>query len=172
MADRAKWALILVLALLLAACGPKDELPPPLDPEDAEQLERVYQEGRAAFLAGRYDEAAGHFARVADADPDHLRARINWGASLSRGGQPLAALGHFQRVLEQDPENAAAYYNWGAALVRLGRDDQALDKLDRARALGIEDLPPALRRSLDGYVSRQRRAGPEQEVPSETGLPR
>lgn len=160
----AKWVLLLALAALLAACAPKVEQPVPLDPQDTEQLEQVYQEGRAAYRAGRYDEAAGHFARVASADPEHVKAKINWGASLSRGGQPLQALGHFQQVLEQEPDNAAAFYNWGATLARLGRHEEALDKFDRARDLGGLDLPPALQRAFDGYLSRHRRAEPENGV--------
>ena len=155
------WILTLALAALLTACGAKDEQPAPLNPEDAEQLEQVYQEGRAAYRAGRYEVAAGHFARVADVDPGHSKARINWGASLSRGGRPLEALGHFQQVLEQEPDNAAALYNWGAALARLGRHEEALDKFDRARDLGGLDLPPALQRAFDGYLSRHRRDEPD-----------
>ena len=161
MGGRAKWVLLLALAMLVAACGPKDEQPLPLNAEDPERLEQVYQEGRAAYVAGRYEDAAGHFARIANADPEHLRARINWGASLSRGGRPLEALGHFQQVLEQEPDNAAALYNWGSALARLGRHEEALDKFDRARDLDISDLPPGLRRSLDGYVRRHRPVEPE-----------
>ena len=167
MGRSARRALLLaVAALFVAACGPHDIGPLPLDPEDGEQLEQVYQEGRAAYLDGRYEEAAGHFARIANADPEHLKARVNWGASLSRSGRPLEALGHFQRVLEQEPDNAAALYNWGAALARLGRDEEALDKFDRARELGISDLPPSLQRALDSYESRQRRGDSESEVPS------
>lgn len=167
MVSSARRALLLaVTALFLAACGPQDVGPLPLDPQDAEQLAQVYQEGRAAFLEGRYEDAAGHFARVANADPGHLKARVNWGASLSRGGRPLEALGHFQRVLEQEPENAGALYNWGAALARLGREEEALDKFDRARELGISDLPPSLQRALDSYESRHRRGDSETEVPS------
>lgn len=157
----AKWVLLLALAALLTACGAKDEQPVPLDAEDAEQLEQVYQQGRAAYLAERYEDAAGHFARVATADPEHVKARINWGASLSRGGRPLEALGHFQQVLEQEPDNAAALYNWGAALARLGRHEEALEKFDRARGLGGLELPPSLQRSLDGYLSRHQPAEPE-----------
>ena len=157
----AKWVLLLALAALLTACGAKDEQPVTLNAEDVEQVEQVYQEGRAAYLAERYEDAAGHFARVATADPEHLKARINWGASLSRGGRPLEALGHFQQVLEQEPDNAAAFYNWGAALARLGRHEEALEKFDRARGLGGLELPPSLQRSLDGYLSRHRRAEPE-----------
>ena len=133
----------------------------PLDPQNVEQLEQVYQEGRAAYLAGRYEDAAGHFARVANADPEHVKARINWGASLSRGGRPLQALGHFRQVLAQEPDNAAAFYNWGAALARLGRHEEALDKFDRARDLGGLELPPALQRAFDGYLSRHRWGEPE-----------
>ena len=150
--------MLLALAALLAACGAKDEPPVPLNAENAEQ---VYQAGRAAYLAGRYEDAAGHFARVANADPEHLKARINWGASLSRGGRPLEALGHFQQVLAQEPDNAAALYNWGAALARLGRHEEALDKFDRARGLNDLKLPPRLQRALDGYLSRHRRAESE-----------
>ena len=150
------WVLALALAVLLTACASKDDQPVPLDPRNVEQLEQVYQEGRAAYLAERYEEAAGHFARVVNADPEHLKGRINWGASLSRGGRPLEALGHFQQALVQEPDNVAALYNWGAALARLGRHEEALDKFDRARDLGITDLPPSLQQALDGYVSRRR----------------
>ena len=153
----------MALAALLAACAPKDEQPAPLNAEDTEQLEQVYQQGRAAYLAERYDEAAGHFARVANADPEHLKARINWGASLSRGGRPLEALDHFQQVLEQEPDNAAAFYNWGATLARLGKHEEALGKFDRARELGGLELPPALQRAFDGYLSRHRREETEYE---------
>lgn len=153
----------MALAALLTACAPKDEQPAPLNAEDTEQLEQVYQQGRTAYLAGRYDEAAGHFARIANADPEHMKARINWGASLSRGGRPLDALGHFRQVLEQEPDNAAAFYNWGATLARLGRHEEALDKFSRARDLGGLELPPALQRAFDGYLSRHRRDEPENE---------
>ena len=156
----ATWGLLLALAALLAACASKDEQPAPLSAEDTEQLEQVYQQGRAAYLSGRYDEAAGHFARVANADPEHMKARINWGASLSRGGRPLEALGHFQQVLEQEPDNAAAFYNWGATLARLGKHEDALEKFDRARDLGGLELPPTLQRAFDGYLSRHRLAEP------------
>ena len=156
----ARWAVLLALTVLLAACASKDEQPAPLDTQETEQLEQVYQEGRAAYLAGRYEDAAGHFAHVANADPERIKARINWGASLSRAGRPLEALGHFQQVLAQEPDNAAAFYNWGAALARLGRHEEALDKFNRARGLGGLDLPPSLQRALDGYLSRHRRADP------------
>ena len=156
-----KWGMLLAFVALLAACGAKDEQPVPLDAEDTEQLEQVYQEGRAAYQAGRYEDAAGHFARVANADPEHVKARINWGASLSRGGRPLQALGHFRQVLAQEPDNAAAFYNWGAALARLGRHEEALDKFGRARDLGGLELPPALQRAFDGYLSRHQWGEPE-----------
>lgn len=165
----ARWAVLLVLAVLLAACASQDEQPAPLDPQNVEQ---VYQEGRAAYRAGRYNEAAGHFARVANADPQHLKARINWGASLSRGGRPLEALGHFQQVLALEPDNAAALYNWGAALARLGRHEEALDKFDHARGLDGLKLPPALQRAFDGYLSRHRRAESGTEAAPESKPPR
>ncbi len=159
------WVLALALAALLTACASKDEQPAPLDPQNVEQLEQVYQEGRAAYLAERYDEAAGHFARVANADPQHLKARINWGASLSRDGRPLEALGHFQQVLALEPDNVAALYNWGAALARLGKHEEALDKFERTLGLeGVDNLLPSdLQRTLNDYLRRQRPVEPENE---------
>ena len=154
----ARWGMLLALVALLTACASKDEQPVPLNAEDVAQLEQVYQEGRAAYLAERYEDAARHFARVASADPEHVKARINWGASLSRGGRPLEALGHFQQVLKQEPDNAAALYNWGAALARLGKHEEAAEKFDRARGLGGLDLPPRLQRAFNGYLSRHRQA--------------
>lgn len=54
---------------------------------DTVQLERVCQEGHGAYLAGRYEEAAKHIGRVANADPEHVKARIKLGR---RSGPPSA----------------------------------------------------------------------------------
>jgi tetratricopeptide (TPR) repeat protein len=129
-----------------------------LVPNSAE-IEQAYKDGRAAYEAGNYEVAAGHFARVVAADPVHVKARINWGTALSRGGKPETAIPIFQQALVLDPINAEAHYNWGAALARMGQHQEAMQKFDQALALKSAALmlPPPLQRSLQDYMQRHRR---------------
>ena len=115
-------------------------------------LEQLYQEGRAAYQASHFDEAAKIFERVVEVDPQHLNALINWGAALSSGNQPEAALPKYQQALSRDPNNAAALYNLGVAYQRLGQHAEAIEQYDRAVALNQAMLTPALQR----YLQRQR----------------
>ena len=121
-----------------------------------------------AFKARHYNEAAADFARVVAADPEHLKARLNWAAALSYSNQVSEAIVQCQNVLARDPTNAEAYYQWGAVLVRMGRHEEAVEKFDQALALKpmVELLQddPALQYTLQGYLQRQRRQG------SDTGV--
>jgi tetratricopeptide (TPR) repeat protein len=112
-------------------------------------LEQTYQEGRAAYEAGKFDEAAEKFARVVSADPLHLNALINWGSALSQSGKPLQAIPKYQQALMQDPNKAEAYYNWGVALERLRRHQEAVAKYEQALALRADLLTPTLSRYLE-----------------------
>ena len=79
----------------------------PLAPQTPAQ-EKVYQDGRLAFQERRYEEAAALFAQVVAADPDHLKARLNWAAALSYINKPGEAIIQCQYVLARDPTNAEA----------------------------------------------------------------
>jgi tetratricopeptide (TPR) repeat protein len=115
-------------------------------------LEQLYQEGRAAYEAGDFATAAERFAEVANADPEHVKALINWGAALASSGQPLEAISKYQQALARDPNNAAAYYNWGVALERLRKHAEAIEKYERAVALQSDLLTP----TLQSYLKRRR----------------
>ena len=153
--------LVCTLGLLLS-CSTQPALTP-LAPQ-TQALERVYQDGRIAFKAGRYEDAAAHFARVVAADPEHwisLKARLNWAAALSYTGKMAEAIVQCQNVLIRDPTNAEAYYQWGAVLARMGRHQEAVEKFDQALALKpmgelLQD-DPALQYSLEAYLKNQRR---------------
>jgi tetratricopeptide (TPR) repeat protein len=151
--------LVCVLALLVA-CGSKKPVQVSLAPQ-TQALEQAYQAGRVAFKEQRYDDAAVQFARVVDADPEHLKARLNWAAALSASGKPAEAIEQCQNVLARDPANAEAYYQWGAALARMGKDQEAVEKFDQALALKpMADLlqdDPSLQQRLQDYLKRQRR---------------
>ena len=134
-------ALLLSLLGLATACGTLKPGSP--------KLEQLYQEGRADYQNRRYDEAAKKFARVVEADPTHLNALINWGATLSRDGKVAEAIPKYQQVLTRDPNNAEAYYNWGVALQRLRQHKEALEKYRRAVALKPDLLTPELQSYFD-----------------------
>ena len=149
--------------VLLVSCSSRQSVQTTLvlQPEAREQ---VYQTGRVAFKEQRYDEAAAHFARVVAADPEHLKARLNWAAALSSSGKAAEAIVQCENVLARDPANAEAYYQWGAVLARLGKHQEAMEKFEQA--LALKPMPellqddPALQQSLQAYLKRQRRQGP------------
>jgi len=153
--------------LLLVSCSSEQPAQVPLAP-NTQALEQVYQNGRVAFKERRYDDAAAHFARVVAADPEHLKARLNWAATLSYSNKVSEAIVQCQNVLARDPTNAEAYYQWGAVLVRAGKHQEALEKFDQALALKplIELLQddPLLQQSLQAYLKRQRRQASDAEV--------
>ena len=154
--------------VLLVSCSTPQSLQTTLilQPEAREQ---VYQAGRVAFKEQRYDEAAAHFARVVAADPENLKARLNWAAALSYSGKASEAIVQCQNVLARDPAHAEAYYQWGAVLARLGKHQEAMEKIDQA--LALKPLPellqddPVLQQSLQAYLRRQQR-----QVPADTGI--
>jgi len=163
-----RWIGVVCTLVLLASCSSqKSSAQVPLAPQTP-ALEKSYQDGRLAFKERRYDEAAAQFARVVAADPEHVKARLNWAAALSYVNKPAEAIGQFLYMLARDPTNAEAYYQWGAVLARLGKHQEALEKLDQALALKpVAELlqeDPLLQQSLQAYLKRQRRQALDADV--------
>jgi tetratricopeptide (TPR) repeat protein len=157
MAMTSAWlALLIGTTVLLTSCQSAKQEPKLVvyEPGSA-SLEELYQEARAAYLADSFRTAAEKFAKVVAADPQHLKALINWGAALSRGGHPQEALPKFEQALVMDPNNAAAWYNMGVALERLGRHDEALKHYHRAVELDSSVLTPVLQRYIHSQKTRQ-----------------
>ena len=162
---RGSWCMCMLL--LLVSCSSKQSAQA-LHAPNTQAIEQLYQDGRVAFKERRYDEAAAHFARVVAADPEHLKARLNWAATLSYSNKVSEAIVQCQNVLARDPANAEAYYEWGAVLRRAERHQEALEKFDQALALKpmtelLQD-DPVLQQSLQAYLKRQRRQGSDAEV--------
>ena len=159
MAMRLPWLALLVgMMLLCASCQSAKQDPNKVvvyEPE-SEALENLYQEARAAYLAESFRTAAEMFAQVVAADPQNLKALINWGSALSRGGDPKAALPKFQQALAMDPNNAVAWYNMGVALERLGQHDEALKHYRRAVELDSSILTSALQRYIHTQEAHQK----------------
>src|SRR5215510_12466024 len=154
--------------VLLASCSSQK---PPAQVSLAPQtpaFEKAYQDGRLAFQERRYDEAAAQFAQVVAADPENLKARLNWAAALSYINQPGEAIIQCQNVLARDPTNAEAYYQWGAVLRRMEKHQEAVEKFDQAFALKpmaelLQD-DPLLQQRLQAYLKGQRRQALDDDV--------
>jgi tetratricopeptide (TPR) repeat protein len=144
----------LLIALLLSACSNGKRSVDTSAPAPA-LLEQLYQEGRMAYAAGRFNEAADKFASVVRYNPQHLNALINWGVALARSGKPVEAVDKYQQAIALDQNSAEAYYNWGVTLERSGNDREAVDKYATALALKAQLLTPELERYLQRQWARQ-----------------
>jgi len=168
-----RWIGLVCTLVLVLSCSTQ-QVQEPLAPQTP-ALEKTYQDGRLAFKDRRYDEAAAHFARVVAADPEHLKARLNWAATLSYLNKPAEALVQCQHVLARDPTNAEAYYQWGAVLARLGKHQEAMEKFDQALVLKpmteLLQEDPMLQQSLQAYLKRQRRQALDDDVARPKPLP-
>jgi tetratricopeptide (TPR) repeat protein len=165
---------LMCMLVLLASCSSQKSAQVPLAPQTP-AFEKVYQDGRLAFKERRYDEAAAHFARVVAADPENLKARLNWAAALSYLNQPGEAIIQCQNVLARDPTNAEAYYQWGAVLRRIGQHQEAVEKFDQAFALKpmaeLLQEDPLLQQRLHAYLKGQRRQALDADVTRSKSLP-
>lgn len=158
---------VICMLVLLTSCSSQESTQVPLAPQTP-AFEKAYQDGRLAFQEGRYPEAAAQFARVVAADPENLKARLNWAAALSHLNQPGEAIIQCQNVLARDPTNAEAYYQWGAVLRRIGQHQEAVEKFDQAFALKpmaeLLQEDPLLQQRLQAYLKGQRRQALDGDV--------
>ncbi len=71
-----------------------------------------------AFNAGRREEAASHFQKALETNPNHAGAHYQLGTCLVGMGQFPEAVNHFQKYLslEPDGEHATAAKNMIAQL--------------------------------------------------------
>ncbi|MEM9557353.1 MAG: tetratricopeptide repeat protein [Acidobacteriota bacterium] len=96
--------------------------------------------GRRAFRYARYADAAAAFARAVDADPTHLAARVNLGASLIQAGDLDAGEAALRAALELDPDNGETWHNLGRVALMRGKPTRAANALRRAVALDGDDF--------------------------------
>lgn len=86
-------------------------------------LQRDFEDGRAAYREGRYDEAAALFLACLDQDPQSELIGTWAGTALLQAGRPREALEVLQRVVSAHPTSAVAHNNLGLAWEALGASD-------------------------------------------------
>jgi tetratricopeptide (TPR) repeat protein len=143
--------------------------------QERPQLKRVWHNrGTALFELGRYEEAAGSYARVLEIEPSEVRSRIWMERCLERlgrsegasqqSGEPQEfarawmevathefkasdiqhALTAYQRAAAAQPSLGYAWVGQGTCLASLGRWQEALQALDHAVSLADDSRSLAL----------------------------
>lgn len=117
---------------------------------------RVYTlEGKTAFQAGRYDDAAHLFKKAVDANPADAGPLINLGTALGQLGDLTAAIEQFQSALKIDPAEATALFNLGVLSGQTGEHAAAVEYLSAYLSGQPDDVEA--RRELAKALSRLNR---------------
>jgi tetratricopeptide (TPR) repeat protein len=80
--------------------------------------------------AGRWAEAAEHYAGALRLQPDYVAAHYNLGLACTRLRRFAEADFHFAAALRLNPTMTEAAYNWGAALAEAGRLGEAAARFE------------------------------------------
>jgi Flp pilus assembly protein TadD len=109
-------------------------------------------QGRRAYEAGRFQEAADAFRKAVDVSPDSVAARVNLGMALAQAGDAAGAREHLEAALALDAGNVTAHAGLGMMLARLRRDGEAVDHLRTAFTRMPEDA--GIRNEFVGVLLR------------------
>ena len=94
-------------------------------------IDFIYQKGDAAFEAGNYEVAVGHYSAVVEFAPDFP---LGWSAR-SRANVQLGyygpALRDLEKALSLDPRNFFTIMELGRLFVKLGRSDLSVRAVER-----------------------------------------
>jgi tetratricopeptide (TPR) repeat protein len=95
----------------------------------------AYVRGASAYRAGRYDEAADHFAAILASQPDRLDAQVGLGLARYKLGDWDAAIDLLGAAVARAPEHVRARFFLGLAHLRRGDDGPADEHLSAVRRL-------------------------------------
>jgi Flp pilus assembly protein TadD len=89
-------------------------------------------QGRRAYEAGRFPEAADAFSTAVAVSPASVAARVNLGMALAQTGDASGAREQLEAALRLDANNVTAHASLGMLLVRRRNDVEAVDHLRAA----------------------------------------
>jgi tetratricopeptide (TPR) repeat protein len=89
-------------------------------------------QGRRAYDAGQYQQAADAFGKAVAAAPSSVTPHVNLALALAQLGNVDGAVEQFDAALRLDADNVDAHTGLGTLLARLGRDREAVDHLRAA----------------------------------------
>ncbi len=89
---------------------------------------REHERGLALEREGKLDQAAEHFARAVEIDPEHVEARVALGCHLARQGRPADAVEEFQVAIAVG-DYPAAFFHLGHTLIEEGQYEPGISAL-------------------------------------------
>jgi tetratricopeptide (TPR) repeat protein len=95
--------------------------------------------GVALGASDRYDEAAAHFEKALQIDPNFYDGLVAMGVTRAHQGQLPEAIGYFQAAIRSQPDAPKARVQLAQALWNEKRDEAALEEMRRASQLAPED---------------------------------
>lgn len=98
-----------------------------------------YNLGIALGASGRYDEAAAHFAKALQIDPNFYDGLVAMGVTSAHQGRLPEAIEYFQAAIRSQPDEPKAHVQLGHALWTQKRDQAALEEMERATQLAPKD---------------------------------
>ena len=108
--------------------------------------------GFALHRAGRLDEAAAHFEKTLQIDPNFYDGLVGMGLIRFYQGRVPEAIEYAQAVIRLQPDAAKAHDLLGMALAMQNRNEAALDEARRAVELAPEDAD--IRNDLGTVLAR------------------
>jgi Tfp pilus assembly protein PilF len=95
--------------------------------------------GLAMGGSGRYDEAAAHFEKALQIDPNFYEGLVGMGVTRELQGRLPEAIDYFQAAIRSQPDAPTAHVQLGHALWKENRDQAALEEMLRASQLAPKD---------------------------------
>jgi tetratricopeptide (TPR) repeat protein len=96
-------------------------------------------QGRRAYEAGQYKEAAAAFAKAIEAAPSSATARVNLGLTQLQLGNTAAAIAMLQQAFDLAPEDTNASRELARVLLRAGRAEDAIRVLAKSHSVNPDD---------------------------------
>jgi len=98
-----------------------------------------YNLGLAMGGSGRYDEAAAHFEKTLQIDPNFYDGLVGMGVTLTLQGRLPEAIEYFQAAIRSQPDAPKAHAQLALALWKQNRDQAAVEEMRRALQFAPKD---------------------------------
>jgi len=95
--------------------------------------------GVALAVSDRYDEAAAHFAKALQIDPNFYDGLVAMGVTRAHQGRLPEAIEYFQAAIHSQPDAPKARVQLAHALWTENRDEAALEEMDHASQVAPKD---------------------------------
>ena len=93
----------------------------------------------AMGASGKYDEAAAHFEKTLQIDPNFYDGLVGMGVTRALQGRIPEAIGYFQTAIRSQPDAPKAHVQLALALWKQKEDQAALEEMRRASQLAPND---------------------------------